>query len=273
MNTKRNPQAAQMADESMVRNLAAQASAIWPQEQPLFARYAIRDEAHIADIGCGSGEITARLAALYPRAEIVGVDILEGPVAYARKRYAQLAPRVRFEQGDAFELPLPTDSFDLVTCRHVTQAIPEPERALNELKRICRPGGWLHVLSEDYGMLHMPVGKLDTDRLWHRGAIPFATAVGGADARVGRRTYSLLKHLGLVDIRVDYVIVDSLRVPRDTFASIIEAWRDGYTNVIGDSTALGRNETRALFDEAVAGIRNPEDYAVWHVPIVSGRKP
>ena len=261
-----------MADESMVRNLAAQASAIWPQEEPLFARYTLRTDAHIADIGCGSGEITARLAALYPHAQIVGVDILEGPITYARKRYTSLAPRVRFEQGDAFELRLPSDSFDLVTCRHMTQAIPEPERALAELARICRPGGWLHVLSEDYGMMHTPVGTLDTDRLWHQGAIAFATATG-TDARVGRRTCSLLKRLGLVDLRVDYAIVDTLRVPRETFASIIEAWRDGYTNAIGDSTALGRRETRALFEQAIAGIRNPHEYAVWHVPIVSGRKP
>jgi len=34
-----NPQAKEMADESMVRNLAAQADAIWPQEQRFFERY------------------------------------------------------------------------------------------------------------------------------------------------------------------------------------------------------------------------------------------
>jgi SAM-dependent methyltransferase len=271
MSTGRNPQAEQMADESMVRNLAAQASAIWPQEEPLLARYALRADARIADIGCGSGEITARLAALFPGAHIVGIDILEGSIAYARKRYAALAPRIRFEPGDAFELRLPSDAFDLVTCRHMTQAIPEPERALAELRRICKPGGWLHVLSEDYGMMHTPVGTLNTDRLW-QGAIEFAH-VTGTDARVGRRTYSLLKALDLTDLRVDYVIVDTVRVPREIFASIIEAWRDGYTGAIGDNTALGRKETRALFDQALAGIRDPEQYAVWHVPIVSGRKP
>ena len=259
-----------MADESMVRNLAAQASAIWPQEEPLLARYALRTDARIADIGCGSGEITARLAGLFPSAHIVGVDILEGSIAYARKRYAALAPRVLFEPGDAFDLRLPANAFDLVTCRHMTQAIPEPERALAELVRICKAGGWLHVLSEDYGMMHTPVGTLDTDRLW-QGAIDFAR-VTGTDARVGRRTYSLLKALGLTDLRVDYAIVDTLRVPRETFASIIEAWRDGYTSAIGDHTALGRKETRALFEQAIAGIRDSDQYAVWHVPIVSGRK-
>ena len=45
--TDLNPQGRQMADESMVRNLAAQADAIWPQEAPLFAALrAARRDAH-----------------------------------------------------------------------------------------------------------------------------------------------------------------------------------------------------------------------------------
>ena len=68
MSADRNPHAQQMADESMVRTLAAQASAIWPQEERLLARYELAPESRIADIGCGSGEITSRLAMLYPRA-------------------------------------------------------------------------------------------------------------------------------------------------------------------------------------------------------------
>jgi SAM-dependent methyltransferase len=211
---ERNPQAEQMADESMLRNLAAQADAIWPQEQRLFERYSLPASARIADIGCGSGEITSRLAARYPDAELVGVDILEGSVAYARRRYAALAPRVRFEQGDAFELQFVAGQFDLVVCRHMTQSVPEPQRVLAELRRICRPGGWVHVLSEDYGMIHAAAGKVDPDRLWHEGVIAFAHATG-SDARVGRSTWSLMKQLGLEDLHVDYIVLDTIRVPRD----------------------------------------------------------
>ena len=50
-----NPQARQMADESMARNLAAQAQAIWAQEIPLLRRYALPDDARILDAGCGTG--------------------------------------------------------------------------------------------------------------------------------------------------------------------------------------------------------------------------
>lgn len=267
----RNPQAEQMADESMLRNLAAQASAIWPQESGLFDRYRVPAQAHIADIGCGSGEITARLASRYPQAQLIGVDILESSVAYARLQHAALAPRVQFQQGDAFELAFADAQFDLVVCRHMTQAVPEPERILAELERICRPGGWLHVLSEDYGMLYMPAGRVDPDRLWHEGIIPFARNTG-TDARIGRRTWALMNRLGLQELRVNDVIVDTTRVPRATFAAIIQAWRDGYTEIVAEHSALSVDEVRELFDHAIATILDPQQYAAWHIPIISGRK-
>jgi SAM-dependent methyltransferase len=272
MSADRNPHAQQMADESMVRTLAAQASAIWPQEERLLARYELAPESRIADIGCGSGEITSRLAMLYPRASVIGIDILPGPIAYASRRYASLAPRLQFAQGDAFELRLAAREFDLVVCRHVTQSIPEPQKMLAELLRICKPGGWLHVLSEDYGMLHMMAGALDPDRLWHEGAVAFGRNTG-VDARIGRRTWTLLHALGVEELHVDYVTVDTVRVPRDTFATMMEAWRDGYVSAISAHTQLTADETRAIFNYIIASIRNPNDYAVWQVPIVSGRKP
>jgi SAM-dependent methyltransferase len=272
MSASRNPHADQMAHESMIRTLFAQANAIWPQEERLLARYALPVDCHIADIGCGSGEITSRLALLYERATVLGIDILESSVAYASRRYAALAPRLRFEQGDAFALALESSQFDLVVCRHMTQSIPEPEKALAELRRICKPGGWLHVLSEDYGMLHMMAGRLDPDRLWHEGAIAFGRSTG-VDARIGRRTWTLLHRLGFEDLRVDYVTVDTVRVPRETFATMLEAWRDGYVDAIGARTELDSDTARALFDYIIASVRNPDEYAVWQVPIVSGRRP
>jgi SAM-dependent methyltransferase len=272
MTKKRNPQAEQMADASMVRTLEAQANAIWPQEEKLLDRYGLRAGAHIADVGCGSGEITARLAQHYPRADVVGIDILESSVALARRRYASLAPRVRFEQGDAFELALPSDRFDLAVCRHMSQSVPDPEKVFAELMRIVRPGGWVHVLSEDYSMLHMPVGELDPDRLWHEGAIAYMRNTH-TDGRIGRHTWAMMNHLGLEELRVDYAVVDTIRVPRETFAAIVRAWRDGFTDALGSQSNLTRTEARQLFDYAIAAILDPARYSVWHVPIISGRKP
>src|SRR5437763_15065010 len=114
-----NPQAKEMADESMVRNLAAQADAIWPQEQPLFQRYSLPAEPVILDAGCGTCEISLRLAGILPRARLLGVDVIDDHLERARVRCAALGARTRFENRSIFDLGLAGGTFDLVVCRHV----------------------------------------------------------------------------------------------------------------------------------------------------------
>jgi ubiquinone/menaquinone biosynthesis C-methylase UbiE len=268
--TDLNPQARQMADESMVRNLAAQASAIWPQEAPLFARYALPSAPHILDAGCGTGEVSSRLAELFPRASVLGVDIIDHHLALARSRYARLGSRLLFEHQSVFELDAADGSFDLTVCRHVIQSIPHPDRVLAELKRVTRPGGYLHVLAEDYGMLHFQRGALDPRDFWHVAPAAFEAATA-TDLFVGRNAYGLLLDLDLLDIAVEYLVVDCLRVPRDTFAVILEAWRDGYADAIGEHTPISSASARAYFEQMIGDIRDPRRYAVWIVPIWSAR--
>ena len=273
-NDKVNPQAAMVADESMVRTLRFQCDAIWPQEAPLYARYALPADAKILDLGCGTGEATARIAAMYPHASLIGVDVGSEVLALAKLWHAAAAPRLSFEQGDGFALRFASGSFDLAVCRHVTQMVPEPERLLAELTRALRPGGWLHVLSEDYMMLHFPERDgLDPDRLWRDGPVSFCKATG-TDARVGRRTLPMLRRLGLTDVRVDYLTIDTERVPRATLAGIFTAWRDGYADAMAaEGGRLTPQEARALFDSLLATLADPDSYAVWHVPVIAGRKP
>ena len=266
-----NPQGQQMADESMVRTLAAQIEAIWPQEKSLLNFYRLPRNARVLDVGAGTGEFSARVAELLPESQVLGVELLAGSVDLARQRHASLAPRLRFETGDAFHLAQPDDSFDLVANRHMIQSVPHVDRILAELVRVTRPGGHVHVLAEDYAMLHMMSGPLDPDVFWRKGPVEFAERTG-TDSRIGRRAWTLMRAAGLKDVRVDYVTVDTVRVPRRVFADIITAWRDGYVDAL--STAeFPAALVRRHFDEIIASILNPDHYAVWHVPIVSGVKP
>ncbi len=152
--TDLNPQAKQMADESMVRCLDAQARAIWPQEIQLIRRYALPAEARILDAGCGTGEGASRLVELFPQACVLGVDIIDHHLELARSRYASLTARLTFEHQSVFELQAPDRTFDLTVCRHVMHSIPHPDRVIAELVRVTRHGGYLHLIPEDYGMLH-----------------------------------------------------------------------------------------------------------------------
>jgi ubiquinone/menaquinone biosynthesis C-methylase UbiE len=270
--TDLNPQARQMADESMVRTLAAQARAIWPQEQPLLARYALPRNARILDAGCGTGEGAARLAQQFPEAIVLGIDIIDAHLDLARSRHATLAARLTFEHHSVFDLDLPDASFDLTACRHVLHSIPHADRVLAELVRVTRPGGWLHLIAEDYGMLHFERHGLDLREFWHVVPAAFGDA-GGTDMFIGRHAFGLLARLGVQEIAVDYVVVDTLRVPRETFAQILEAWRDGFAEAIGELTPVSAEEARARFAQAIADVRDPGRYAAWMVPVVSGRVP
>jgi ubiquinone/menaquinone biosynthesis C-methylase UbiE len=270
--TDLNPQARQMADESMVRNLEAQAIAIWPQEIGLIRRYGLADDIAILDAGCGTGEGASRLAELFPRSRVLGLDIIDHHLELARARYGRLASRLRFEHRSIYELGLPERSFDLTVCRHVMHSIPHADRVVAELARVTQRGGRLHLIPEDYGMLHFQRGAVDPRDFWHEAPAKFGEA-DGTDLFVGRNAFSVLTRAGLEDITVDYVVVDTLRVPRETFAAILEAWRDGYVEPIAERTRFTREQATAYFEQMIANIRDPLGYAVWMVPVVSARVP
>ncbi|MEO8549969.1 MAG: methyltransferase domain-containing protein [Kofleriaceae bacterium] len=261
----RNPQLREMADESMVRNLAAQAEAIWPQEEPLFRRYAPRA---VLDIGCGTGEITSRLANLYPDARLIGIDLIDAHLALARDRYASIGDRLQFTPGDAFELAYPADSFDLSVCRHVLQAVPEPQRILAEMVRVTRPGGYLHVLAEDYGMIIAPSSRVDTAKFWFEAPLAVGRSMG-CDNHIGRHVHGFLKQLPVDDIRIDYLHIDTLRCTPETIAQIFTAWRDGYLPVIAETTGVPEASVRELLDATIEAART--GYALWTIPIASAR--
>jgi ubiquinone/menaquinone biosynthesis C-methylase UbiE len=268
--TDLNPQAREMADESMVRNLDAQARAIWPQEAELFRRYALSGGIRILDAGCGTGEITSRLAELYPDAIVLGVDIIDAHLELARMRHARFGERVRFEHQSVFGLDAADGAFDLTVCRHVVHALPYADRVFAELARVTRRGGRLHLIPEDYGMLHFQRGALDPTRFWYDASTAFGEKTH-TNLYIGRDTFEILGRLGFADITLDYVVVDTLRVPRETFATIIEAWRDGYADSIAEYSRFSADEATAYFNQMIADIRNPQRYAAWMVPIVSAR--
>ena len=265
-----NPQAKQMSDESMVRNLDAQARAIWPQEAPLFQRYALPDAPAILDAGCGTGEIASRLAQAFPNARVLGIDIVVDHLELARKRYSHYGTRLSFDRQSIYELPFDDGAFDLTVCRHVLHSIPHADKALGELLRVTRRGGYLHLIPEDYGMLHFQRGALDPNDFWHVVPRQFG-ATTNTDLFIGRDAFSILATMDVTEIRVDYVVVDTLRAPRETFAQIIEAWRDGYADSIGELTSISSESAIDYFNQMIANIRDPFGYAVWMVPVVSAR--
>lgn len=100
------------------------------------------------DVGCGTGALTETiLAAAAPR-RVHGYDLSPHHVAAARERLSD--PRGTFRQADAMALPDPPATFDAVVSGLVLNFVPDPERALGEMRRVVRPGGVVGVYVWDY---------------------------------------------------------------------------------------------------------------------------
>jgi ubiquinone/menaquinone biosynthesis C-methylase UbiE len=267
-----NPQALQMADTVIAGTLEAQTQAIWPQELPLLQRYRIPSDAQILDAGCGTGEAAHRLAIHWPRATVLGIDVAEPSLDRARSRFGALAPRLSFESRSVFGLQLPSHSFDLTVCRHVLHSIPQPSRVIAELVRVTRPGGYLHLIVEDYGMIHFERADAPLQEFW-RVVSDRYRAAQRTEMRLGRSIARMLCAQGLLDIALDYMVVDTLRVPRNTFARIMQGWRDGFAKLTSDLTAIAESKVIATFDQMIEQILDPQGYVLWLVPVASARIP
>jgi hypothetical protein len=85
--------------------------------------------------------------------------------------------------------------------------------------------------------------------------------------------FAILAGAGFERIAVNYVIVDTVRVPREVFADILVAWRDGFAEPCAQVTGIPLERVVGLFESMIEQVRNPLRYAVWMVPIISGRVP
>ncbi|HEU5283771.1 MAG TPA: class I SAM-dependent methyltransferase [Burkholderiales bacterium] len=93
----------------------------------------------VLDVACGSGN--AALSAARRNCEAVGIDYVPALIDRARQRAAVERLRARFEVGDCEDIPAADASFDAVLSVYGSMFAPRPERAAQELVRVCRPGG------------------------------------------------------------------------------------------------------------------------------------
>ncbi|MCG8455929.1 MAG: class I SAM-dependent methyltransferase [Holophagales bacterium] len=110
------------------------------------------------DAGCGGGRNSIAMARLGAE-RVVGIDLGAQGLEDARRRAEGLG-NVSFEHGSILDLPFDDASFDLVWCAGVLMITADEERALDELRRVIRPGGRLYLLVYASGGLRWPLVQL-----------------------------------------------------------------------------------------------------------------
>ncbi|MDX6249860.1 MAG: hypothetical protein QOF10_3220 [Kribbellaceae bacterium] len=105
----------------------------------------VRADQKVLDVACGQGN--AAMAAARRFAEATGVDYATNLLAQGRERAIAEHLPVTFLEGDAEQLPVPDDSFDLVLSTVGVMFAPDHQRAADELVRATTPGGKIALAS------------------------------------------------------------------------------------------------------------------------------
>ncbi|MDF2939929.1 MAG: malonyl-[acyl-carrier protein] O-methyltransferase BioC [Gammaproteobacteria bacterium] len=96
----------------------------------------------ILDLGCGTGDFTYRLSKLYPKAKVLGLDIAEQRLKYAKKQRPWFN-KTRFMPGNIENLPFPDNSFDLIVSNLSLYWVKDLNQAFKEIQRVLKPEGVL----------------------------------------------------------------------------------------------------------------------------------
>ena len=99
----------------------------------------LTQEMAVLELACGSGQLSFRLAENTKEWE--ATDFSERMIAEAQKR--EHPRNLHFLTRDATNLPYPAEAFDAVLVANALHIMPEPDKALAEIRRVLKPGGLL----------------------------------------------------------------------------------------------------------------------------------
>jgi ubiquinone/menaquinone biosynthesis C-methylase UbiE len=186
--------------------LRRQVRELEPEARWLLDQIELKPGSTAIDLGCGLEGILGLLAErVGPQGRVLGIE-KDGHFASLARRFVAEQGRNNVEvlQGDAKATGLPRAAFDLVHARLILVNVPEPERVVEEMVALARPGGVVASHEADY-LAHVCDPP---SRAWNRLFDVFEaySRANGIDLFVGRKTHRMIRNAGVTDVRVNPMV-------------------------------------------------------------------
>jgi SAM-dependent methyltransferase len=234
----------------------------WPEA---LAALPIKAGERVLDLGCGVGDVAARLSQI--GAEVVGIDGNDELLAAARARHAQ----VRFERADLADVtPERFGAVGGLWASFVTAYFPDLRPCLARWSACLQPGGWLALIEMDDLFGHEPFPpefRNDIVRFYEE-----ASRARRYDFRGGRKLAAAARAVGLEILHEGILEDDELSFAGPAPPDVLEAWRERLERMGGLRGFLGSRF--GAFEEAfVATLASERHSSLARVFFVVARKP
>jgi SAM-dependent methyltransferase len=154
-----------------------------------------------------------------------------------------LLERIELHRIERDGVPLDDDSVDRVICKNVLEYVDDVAETVADFRRVLRPGGLVHAIDSDWGMLAVePIGPERIAELFAAASVAYRTPL------IGRQLYGFLRATGFSDVQV------AIRAAADTqglFSPVV-------LNMAGYARASGRIAP-ARVDALVEDVRRAID--------------
>ncbi len=177
-----------------------------PWADDLVTRLPMRASDQVLDVACGTGALSASLAArLTAGGRVLGVDLAPAMLSIGR---GKSMPDTQFCVGDAVALPVKDGQFDGVVSQQGLQFVPDRAAAVREMRRAARGGAWLAVACWTAAAEQVPMLAFRTalqDRGWAEAAAALTTPFSLADPT---ELAALVADNGFGAVRVETVTLE-----------------------------------------------------------------
>jgi ubiquinone/menaquinone biosynthesis C-methylase UbiE len=228
---------------SEAQNLIRRAERLWNPdylERMVLPLLNLSASSQVLDVGCGFGALTFILAKLCPHVQFTGIDSEPQCIEGAKTSAAQLSlTNVNFQEGDANNILLASNSFDTVICQTVLMHVAEAGKVVHEMARVLKPGGtfmavewneralWFNFdnLSDDLHSLAWYDQWFHLTKLYSKGR----QILGRGDDKAGTQVVVMALDAGLevIDIRINdrtQYLIPPYRTPSER--SILEEYQE-----------------------------------------------
>lgn len=255
--------------EKEINRLKSQVALFWENEKKYYEDFGLKDGMNLVEFGSGPGFLSEKILELFPNIHIDLVEIDPYLSAYSEEYLSnRFKGRFSVYNTSILDSRLSSNSYDFAIARLLLEHLPDPDLALQEVRRTLKGKGTLICIDNDFGM-HIMTYPPSKELSFLYDAYCRAREAEGGNPRIGRTLPNILQKNGYSNINFGIVSAHNITMGDEKFFA---------SEGIGIAAKLVKDgwvSSKKMADISIAWrdiIRNPQHSIVRQLFIAAGTK-